>query len=362
MSLKGKLRDFGIADILQLLAQQQKTGILLVERKSESAEIYFLKGQVVEARSTQHADRLGEMFIRGGYVTREQLETALARQTDTFEYLGNILVREGIVTHEILQQSLYTQMNETFFDILQWHDGHYKFITEKFKKKGALENIPGIQSILLDVLRMIDEWPKIKKMIPSFEIIFKLTGEQSADDIESDELPVYKLIDGKRNVREIIDGSLLGRYAACKILVDLLQDGFIKRGGRREAEQQEPRHAVINLLFGPGAYALLLAALMLIALYMPVDLPESILPPLIRQEPAQSTPIKSYYSARALHRFRYALEAFNCKKGNYPSSLQELETAGLISYGMVTEKIYYKKKTADYSLRVLGQENAVMIK
>ncbi len=77
MSLEGKLKDFGIADILQLLAQQQKSGLLLVERTSESAEIYFLNGLVIETRSSQHSDRLGEMLIRGGYVTREQVNAAL---------------------------------------------------------------------------------------------------------------------------------------------------------------------------------------------------------------------------------------------------------------------------------------------
>jgi hypothetical protein len=356
MSLEGKLRDFGVADILQLLAQQQKTGILLVERKSDSAEVYFLNGQVVEARSTQHADRLGEMLVRGGYVTQEQIDIALERQTDTFEYLGNILVREGIVSHEIIQQTLRTQMTETFFDILQWHDGHYKFITEKFKKKGSLEDIPDIQTILLDILRMIDEWPKIRKLIPSFEVIFKLTDDQSADDIEIDEMPVYKLIDGKRNVQEIVDGSLLGRYEACKILADLLQDGFIKAGRRRETVQPEQHHAVIYLLFGPGAYAILLAVLMLASLYLPVNLPESILPPIVSQGPAQTTPIHAYRLAKELHRSRYALEAFYCQYARYPSSRQELVTAGLINGGMLTDSILYKKKSGHYSLMLFGQQ------
>ena len=88
MSLEGKLKDFGIADILQLLAQQQKTGLLLVERKTESAEIYFLNGLVIETRSSQHSDRLGEMLIRGGYINRQQVDAALAHQDDAFDFLG----------------------------------------------------------------------------------------------------------------------------------------------------------------------------------------------------------------------------------------------------------------------------------
>ena len=122
MSLEGKLKDFGIADILQLLAQQQKSGILLVERTGESAEIYFLNGLVIETRSSQHSDRLGEMLIRGGYVTREQVDAALAHQGDTFDYLGKILVRDGLLyprfcsrhsSHRLLKHFLIYYSGET---------------------------------------------------------------------------------------------------------------------------------------------------------------------------------------------------------------------------------------------------------
>ena len=44
---------------------------------------------------------------------------------------------------------------------------------EKFKEKGSLEDIPDIQTILLDILRMIDEWPKIRKIITAITIINK---------------------------------------------------------------------------------------------------------------------------------------------------------------------------------------------
>ena len=292
MSLEGKLKDFGIADILQLLAQQQKTGMLLVERKTESAEIYFLNGLVIETRSSQHSDRLGEMLIRGGYITRQQVDAALAHQDDTFDFLGKILVRDGLLQREVLQQALLTQTIETFFDILQWRDGHYKFITEKFKKGGVLENIPGVQSILLDVLRMIDEWPEIQKIIPSFETVFELKEGHTPDDIEIDELPVYQLIDGRRSVQEIVDGSLQGRCAACKILAELLHDGIIKQATSKEIGAPEQYHSMIDTIFGPGAYVLLILTIFG-AFFLPTEFPSSILPMVFRQNRMES-PVDLY--------------------------------------------------------------------
>jgi len=354
MSLEGKLKDFGIADILQLLAQQQKTGILLVERQADSAEIYFLKGLVIETRSSQHSDRLGEMLIRGGYVTRQQVEAALDRQGDTFDYLGGMLVRDGLIQNEVLQQALLTQMFETFFDILQWRDGQYRFITDKFKKEGVLENIPGIQSLLLDVLRMIDEWPGIAKHIPSFDMIFELTEGHTPDDIEIDELPVYQLIDGRRSVQEVVDGSLLGRYAACKILVELLQDGIIKPAGRKVAGPQEKRHNIFDFILGPGAYALLAGLLITVSLYLPTGFPSSILPIVFSHE--QSLRSMAFYGAHMrCQRFRYGVEAFYCMNSRYPQSLAELVATGLVPAGVRTDVFSYAEHGTRYELTASEQ-------
>jgi hypothetical protein len=350
MSLEGKLKDFGIADILQLLAQQQKTGMLLVERKTESAEIYFLNGLVIETRSSQHSDRLGEMLIRGGYITRQQVDAALAHQDDTFDFLGKILVRDGLLQHEVLQQALLTQTIETFFDILQWRDGHYKFHTEKFKKGGVLENIPGVQSILLDVLRMIDEWPQIRKIIPSFETVFELKEGHKPDDIEIDELPVYQLIDGRRSVQEIVDGSLLGRCAACKILAELLHDGIIIRAASRVIGAPEQYHSMIDTIFGPGAYVLLILTIFG-AFFLPTEFPSSILPMVFRQNHMESS-VDSYRVTIDQQRIRYALEAFYCQKAHYPMSLIALVNSGLLASDMIPEEVRYVKTQTYYTLAV----------
>jgi len=348
MSLEGKLKDFGIADILQLLAQQQKTGILLVERQTESAEIYFLNGLVIETRSSQHTDRLGEMLIRGGYVTRQQVTTALDRQGDTFDYLGKLLVRDGLIQHEVLQQALKTQMLETFFDILQWRDGQYRFITDKFKKEGALDTIPGIQSILLDVLRMIDEWPAIVKAIPSFEMVFTLADGHTPDDIEIDELPVYQLIDGRRSVQEIVDGSLMGRYAACKLLAELLQDGIIRHAGRKETSRQSRRLSLAAIVFGPGAYVLL-AALLVLATILPTGFPATALP-LLFSSSDQTRFVDSCVEQMHMRRITFGLEAFYLKNNHYPLALSELADNGFVPACMLPESIRYSADGLHYRL------------
>ena len=49
MALKGTLKDFGIADILQLIAQQAKSGELSVRTRGQQVTVWFVGGNIVGA-------------------------------------------------------------------------------------------------------------------------------------------------------------------------------------------------------------------------------------------------------------------------------------------------------------------------
>ena len=51
MELIGQIKVFGVADIIQLISQQQKTGVLCVKNElGGEAEISFLSGDIVGAK------------------------------------------------------------------------------------------------------------------------------------------------------------------------------------------------------------------------------------------------------------------------------------------------------------------------
>src|ERR1700677_4117053 len=104
MALNGTLKDFGIADILQLIGQQQKTGVLYIKSKTEEVEVSFLDGQVVRAlsKTRQSRELLGTMLVNSGVLTEGELGEALEIQKRTLKRLGDILVAEGRVSADHL--------------------------------------------------------------------------------------------------------------------------------------------------------------------------------------------------------------------------------------------------------------------
>ena len=77
VALRGNLEDFGIADVFQLVGQQRKTGILeFTGTDGRRVQLRFDRGAVVSAApadSRAHGS-LGEMFVRCGFLTRDQVD------------------------------------------------------------------------------------------------------------------------------------------------------------------------------------------------------------------------------------------------------------------------------------------------
>ena len=68
MALKGTIKDFGVADILQLISQQGKTGVLVLRNEADEVTVTFLNGSVVGAgRSIRSAEQLlGALLVQIG--------------------------------------------------------------------------------------------------------------------------------------------------------------------------------------------------------------------------------------------------------------------------------------------------------
>jgi hypothetical protein len=66
MALKGTLKDFGIADILQFIGQQQRSGILHLKAKQNETSIGFKNGAIVSVENSKRKskDLLGKLLVR----------------------------------------------------------------------------------------------------------------------------------------------------------------------------------------------------------------------------------------------------------------------------------------------------------
>lgn len=256
MALKGTLKDFGIADILQLIGQQGKTGTLHLKAKDHQVDVAFAEGNIVGAESATRnkRDLIGNMLVRAELITEAQLEAALDAQKRTLQRLGDVLVSQRAIDAEKFKQMVQLQITETLYKLFTWKSGNYAF------EQGEVEIDPSFtplraESVLMEGFRMVDEWPLVKKRITSYEMTFDrgkelpppsfesnafdaalddaLSGQapeptSSPDGVGEVERKVYLLAVSGRDVRKIIDSSCLGEFESCKALSNLVTREYLR--------------------------------------------------------------------------------------------------------------------------------------
>ncbi len=241
MAIKGSLREASLPDVLQLLAMGQKTGCLAVTDRSNFGYIYFDRGRITYASIVNRRDRLGDLLVKNGLVDSAELSAAVdAQASNSTLRLGEILVARGSISREQLEQYIRIQIEEAVYFLFTWKQGSFYFEPEQRPDADAMQVLINPESLLLEGARRIDEWSLIEKKITSLELIFALdpTAEPDTEELTSEQRKILPLVDGQRSVYDLIDDSGLVEFDVGKALFGLVQAGFARPVGRREAERE----------------------------------------------------------------------------------------------------------------------------
>ena len=128
MAIRGNLREASLPDVLQLLAMGKKTGCLSIAQKQSFGNIYFNKGRISFASVINRRDRLGDVLVKHGLITRSELDSAIAEQSHQPQRrLGEILVAKQMIAREELHRYIKLQIEEAVYFLFTWHQGTFAF-------------------------------------------------------------------------------------------------------------------------------------------------------------------------------------------------------------------------------------------
>ncbi|HUG52422.1 MAG TPA: DUF4388 domain-containing protein [Vicinamibacteria bacterium] len=363
MALEGTIKDFGLPDIFQLIGLQRKTGLLTLKHDQDHVTVSFENGMVVNADSATKRleDRLGNVLVKQGKLSPQRLEEALATQKQTLQRLGHVLTTQNYITSKDLKDAINVQVTQIVFKVFRWRDGEYHFAPSEAVDYDR-ENFNPLSAdfILMEGIRMVDEWPIIEKKIPSMDIVFKPAvdpgsievGGGDAEDalgglggaepkrsaasasnrirLTPEEERIFRLVDGTRTVQAIIDSAGLSEFDTCRVLFDMLNRNLITTVGRGAAKQAEATTAASVVSSTPG-YLLTAAALVLAlaGIYAHRDRPFAVSgqPPLL--EPGYELLLQGVVRTR-LERLDRAIMAYDLAHGSVPSTLEDLVGQGLV--------------------------------
>ncbi len=226
MSLKGDLRTMPLPDVLQWVASGRKTGTLHVERRSIKKRIILREGNLYSSWSNDPRESLGQFLIRLRLTTEEQLFRALQAQEEKGRLLGSILLSEVGLSEQDLKRALKLKAEETLYDLFLWPAGQFEFHEGEFPEDLLVTFETPVTPVILEGIRRVDEWERIRAVFPSLETTFKTpSGAPPPEDPLEAEL--LALAGAGRSLAEI--GLELRRsdFETAELLFGLHQRGLL---------------------------------------------------------------------------------------------------------------------------------------
>jgi hypothetical protein len=367
MALKGTINDFSLADILQMIGIQRKTGVLSVDNGEEGVTIKFVEGQVVGADTRAYSveDLLGNVLVRTGRITAAQLQHALKQQKRTLQRLGHVLVQEGLISQDDLVDALQVQSLQIVYRLFRWRKGSYDFTPTDDLEYDEKHFTPiNAETILMEGARMIDEWPIIERRIKSDRMVVRLTeaGERlqlrlaprdgtdldlelrfdakgdavvppsrTAEEVSlaAEEREILAQVDGKRTVQEINDRTSLGEFDTYRTLADLLTRNLIEQVKRPTINDPTVRS-------GPGPFQRLFHGLSTLGLLLAVGASLATLghnrftPWTLAGSDGATAQLRFHASQARLERLERAVRVYYLDQGSFPPRLTALVDHGYV--------------------------------
>jgi len=300
MAFKGTLREFKVPDILQLISLQKKTGILTFNSQEGFITLIFEDGFIIgiDAFPKKLEMRVGNVFVKQEIISEEMLQRALSIQKRTNQKVGEILIGMGLIDEKIIPEVLKIQATQIVLSLFNWKKGEYNFkVLDYIDKELRLLAPIAVDNLIMEGVQMLDEWPLIKKVIPSEDIIFEpvfLGNKKIAmiseydDDLQSKdsntlyltetEVNLLKHINGKNTVKDIVELGLFTEYKIYKNLFNLANKGLMKKKEKTEIQEIQEKKVFEDLEHDNARklsllnnwLLILLAALLLLTFFTPL--------------------------------------------------------------------------------------------
>lgn len=236
-ALAGEARTVPIAEVLELLSQQEQTGVLGITRGTAQVELHFKDGKIMLGTATGLPEELllGRFILENNLMSKQDLDQHLKSRSGSTSLLGTQLVKMGFISAEDLKVAIRQQTCELVYDLLRWSSGKFAF-------RAAVELSPvateaglelSVDGILMEGFRRVDEWHLIEREIDNFDLVFLRNEDAVArmgrGRLTREELAILELVNGKNTVKEIVRQSRMGSFEVSKMLYRLLSIKLIRK-------------------------------------------------------------------------------------------------------------------------------------
>ena len=233
MALKGRLQDFGITQLLNLINLARKTGSLYVESQPGKARLYFKEGKLIYAQMEEEEDALPVLLQRAGKLTSEQAQTILSHMTGKPDReIAMMLMNAGYIQQQDIANSVRQHTLSLVYRVFGWNEGTFRFEPSELPTQGKLTTSIALENVIMEGSRRLKEWERLQDELPDLDIALKFAERPTTPlrdiNLSVEEWRVISFINPSNTIRQIAQYNNMSEFQIRKIVYSLLQAGVVE--------------------------------------------------------------------------------------------------------------------------------------
>jgi hypothetical protein len=329
MALAGNIKEFGLADIFQIVSLQQKTGVLTVENAKNKVTVLLEKGLIVGADASFRPveERLQQSLLQSHQISKFQLKRATETQKKTHQPLWSTLAELKVLDTDSLKRALSQQIHETIYQLLRWTEGDYRFEPRKVEYDHNLVSPVNTEFLIMEGFRITDEWSLFEQEIPSLQVMVRRNSDVDAppEDLPEAEMKVYQLLESEKTIQDVSDMGQLAEFDTCQTVYELMKKGLVEKVPGKQGKTLKVRRASfdVSAFFAKAAVFLVGIGLLIGVIVLLRILPKNTM--LVHNPHATGFSIVKPFAAQSqLHNLAYYISIHVFEHGVPPATLEEL--------------------------------------
>jgi len=227
MAIRGGLAEFSVPELMQLIALQQKTGVLmLVHPKGLTHVLFFWRGRVLAAADRRRPSRhqfLAHLFLNQ-LLSADQVESVEAISERTNQDIFTVLLASGAMGRDRLSEEMRRYTQRIADELVSWREGTYEFspCDEKTLPVHGLAIHLNPEELVLESMRRADELATMKESMLAPELSLARAEDAPSGPLPRECTVVLRLLENPRTILELCRISPLGDYLTYEAITELL--------------------------------------------------------------------------------------------------------------------------------------------
>ncbi|HBP16445.1 MAG TPA: hypothetical protein DEA08_01455 [Planctomycetes bacterium] len=234
MAFAGDLQKLPLADVFQSIHQNGLTGALAVRDTKGERLVSFDSGLVTGCADVpDKIEDVADELVRQRKVSPKDVKRGQSRFFKRKGTLKRSLSRRRLLESGEYDMFARSVVLERIYEIFLLEEGSFEFIEdydqERFSEdecSAGLRIAPG--EILMEAMRRIDEWGRIRRSIPSFKEVYAATRDPSDEDEELERELIQLTRGGDKDLDTVLSELPAARFTACEAVLALVEKGALR--------------------------------------------------------------------------------------------------------------------------------------